>query len=318
MKVVALAGGVGGAKLADGLAQLPFIEGNLTVIVNTGDDLTHCGLRICPDLDTVCYTLAGLANNQTGWGRLEETWQAFENLKELGGPDWFRLGDRDLGTHLERTRRLLAGDPLSLITRDFCLAWEIKPTVLPMSDAPIETWVDAENLGWISFQEYFVKHACHPKVLGLEFRGIDKGMPAPGVIEALDLADVIVVCPSNPFVSIGPILAVSGIREILRNKTRVIAVSPIVDGKAIKGPAAKMFTEFGREPSALAVAEVYRDWISGIMIDPLDINQVQAIKQLGMAVKVEDMIMQDRLDRKRLAEQVLSFAKEIRVEQTTQ
>jgi LPPG:FO 2-phospho-L-lactate transferase len=311
MKVVALAGGVGGAKLADGLAQLSQVAANLTVIVNTGDDFDHCGLRICPDLDTVSYTLGGLANLETGWGRSNETWHAFGNLKALSGPDWFRLGDQDLGTHLERTRRLLGGERLSAITHDFCRTWGIVPSVLPMSDDIVSTWIEAERLGWISFQEYFVKHACQPKMIGFKFMGVEEARPAPGVLEAIDEADIIIVCPSNPFVSIGPILAVREISAALRGKPVVVAVSPIVGGKAIKGPAAKMFTEFNRAPSPLAVAEEYRDWVTGLMIDNQDIAQSELIAQLGMAVRSQDTIMRDRQGRKQLAELVLEFGEEL-------
>ena len=206
MKIVALAGGVGGAKLAHGLAQILPPE-DLTVIVNTGDDFEHYGLYISPDLDTVCYTLAGLANPKTGWGRKNETWQAIENAKVLGGPDWFNLGDQDLGTHLERTRRMKAGQTLSQITRDFCKAWGIGPTVLPMSDQPVRTIVETDE-GELAFQEYFVHRRCEPKVKGFRFEGIDTAEAAPGALEAIEAADAVVICPSNPWVSIDPILAV--------------------------------------------------------------------------------------------------------------
>src|SRR5512142_840695 len=194
MKVVALAGGVGGAKLADGLAQvLPPEE--LTVIVNTGDDFEHLGLYISPDLDTVCYTLAGLANPETGWGRADESWQAISNLEVLGGPGWFRLGDRDLATHLERTRLLREGLSLSTIVRRFCEAWKVGPCVLPMSDQPVATIVRTDE-GELAFQEYFVHRHCEPSVKGFEFRGAENAAPAPGALEALEAADVVVICPS--------------------------------------------------------------------------------------------------------------------------
>jgi len=207
MNLLALAGGVGGAKLADGLAQLLPPE-DLTIVVNTGDDFEHFGLYICPDLDTVCYTLAGLANPVTGWGREGETWQTMDNLRRLGAPDWFNLGDRDLATHLERTRRLKQGQPLSQITRDFCAAWGVRHTVLPMSDQPVRTMVDTVEYGELPFQEYFVKYRCEPRVKGFRFAGIESARPAPGVEEALRRADAIILCPSNPWVSIDPILRV--------------------------------------------------------------------------------------------------------------
>ncbi|MBE3117592.1 MAG: 2-phospho-L-lactate transferase, partial [Candidatus Atribacteria bacterium] len=207
MKIVALAGGVGGAKLADGLAQLLPPE-NLTIVVNTGDDFEHLGLYISPDLDTVCYTLAGLVNPETGWGRREETFHVLENLQKLGGPDWFHLGDRDLATHIERTRRLREGQPLSQITRDFCHAWGVRQPVLPMSDQPVRTMLDTTEDGELAFQEYFVHRKCEPKVKGFRFAGIEMARPAPGVLEMIEQADAVVVCPSNPWVSIDPILAV--------------------------------------------------------------------------------------------------------------
>ena len=206
MNVVALAGGVGGAKLAHGLAQILKPQ-ELTVIVNTGDDFEHYGLYVCPDLDTVCYTLAGLANPDTGWGRVDETWNVIENASKLGGPDWFKLGDKDLGTHLERTRRLKAGDSLSEITRDFCKVWGVQHTVLPMSDQPVRTIVGTDE-GELAFQEYFVHRRCEPKVKGFRFEGVEEAGPAPGAREAVESADAIIICPSNPWVSVDPILKV--------------------------------------------------------------------------------------------------------------
>ncbi len=303
MKVVALAGGVGGAKLADGLAgNLP--PGGLTVIVNTGDDFEHYGLNICPDLDTVCYMLAGLHNPETGWGRASESWHAFENVALLGGPTWFRLGDRDLGTHLERTRRLRAGERLSAITADFCAAWGIRARVLPMSDQPIPTIVMTDE-GELAFQEYFVARQCQPKVTGFRFEGVLQAKPAPGVLEAIQTAEVAVICPSNPWVSIDPILAVPGVRDELLKK-RVVAVSPLVGGKAIKGPAAKMFTELEIEPSAAAVAAHYGGLLSGFVLDKMDENLTKSIR---LKTLITDTIMVEKQDRLRLGEEVLSFAR---------
>ncbi|HLF88511.1 MAG TPA: 2-phospho-L-lactate transferase, partial [Anaerolineales bacterium] len=254
MKVVALAGGVGGAKLADGLAQI-LPPKNLTVIVNTGDDFEHFGLKICPDLDTVCYTLAGMANPVTGWGLAGETWNALEAIGTLGGSGWFRLGDRDLGTHLERTRRLRSGQSLSQITRDFCRAWGVQPVVLPMSDDPVPTIVQTDE-GELAFQEYFVRRQCHPRVRGFHFEGVQHARAAPGMLEVIEGADLIVICPSNPWVSVDPILAIPGVREALTPSPspstrggRIVAVSPIIAGQAVKGPAAKMYAELGVEPS---------------------------------------------------------------------
>jgi LPPG:FO 2-phospho-L-lactate transferase len=303
MKIVALAGGVGGAKLAHGLAQILPPE-DLTVIVNTADDFEHYGLYICPDLDTVCYTLAGLANPETGWGRVDETWNAIENAKSLGGPTWFNLGDRDLGTHLERTRRLREGDPLSRITRDFCKAWGIEHTILPMSDQPVRTMVETEE-GELAFQEYFVNRRCEPRVKGFRFEGADSAEPAPGTREALQTADAVVICPSNPWVSIDPIL-----RVIPKIEKPVFAVSPIIGGQTVKGPAAKMYSELGIEPSALAVAKHYRELLKGFVIDALDAELKESVKGLNMEVCVTNTLMRSHDDRKQLAKQVLDFVRE--------
>jgi LPPG:FO 2-phospho-L-lactate transferase len=315
MKVAALAGGVGGAKLADGLAQTLPPE-DLTIIVNTGDDFSHLGLHIAPDLDTVCYALAGIANPATGWGQVNETWLALESLGQLGGPTWFRLGDRDLGIHLERTRRLKAGQPLSQITRDFCLAWGIKPRVLPMSDDPVPTWVDTLE-GELPFQEYFVQRQCHPQVTGFRFDGADRARPAPGVIEAMQQADQIIFCPSNPWVSIDPILAITGVRDTINTrrldkKCIVIAVSPIVGGETIKGPAAKMYRELGIEPSALSVARHYTNLLTGLVLDNLDTHLVQEIHSMDVQTLVTDTIMRSPGDRRRLAEEVLAFGQSLK------
>ena len=300
MKIVALAGGVGGAKLAHGLAQILKPE-ELTIIVNTGDDFEHYGLYICPDLDTVCYTLAELANPETGWGRVDESWNAIENASKLGGLDWFKLGDRDLGTHLERTRRLKAGDPLSQITRDFCKAWGVEHTILPMSDQSVRTMVDTEE-GEMAFQEYFVHQHCEPKVKGFRFDGVNVAEPAPGVREALESADAVVFCPSNPWVSIDPILRVVG-----KINKPVIAVSPIIGGKAVKGPAAKMYTELGIEPSALAVAKHYRTILTGFVLDTTDMESENQIKDLSVKTLVTNTLMNKITDRTRLANDVLHF-----------
>lgn len=300
MKITALAGGVGGAKLAHGLAQI-LPPDDLTVIVNTGDDFEHLGLYISPDLDTVCYTLAGLANFETGWGRANETWNSFTNLEKLGGPAWFRLGDQDIATHLERTRRLKAGGTLSKITQDFCKAWGVKQTILPMSDNSVRTMVDSDE-GELAFQEYFVHRHCEPEVKGFRFDGVEVAEPAPGVPEALESADAVIFCPSNPWVSIDPILAV--IKEI---KKPVVAVSPIIGGKTVKGPAAKMYKELGIEPSALAVARHYRNTLNGFVLDIEDRNMEEEIKKLGAKTLITNTLMNKITDRARLADDILRF-----------
>lgn len=304
MKVLALAGGVGGAKLADGLAQ-NLAAGDLTVVVNTGDDFEHLGLKICPDLDTVCYTLAGIANPDTGWGRRDETWNAMKTWENLGGPDWFRLGDRDLGLHLERTRRLDAGEPLHQITAHFCAAWGVTAQVLPMSDNPIPTRVLTAD-GELPFQEYFVRLHCQPVVQGFRFENATGAHPAPGVLEAVGSADLVVICPSNPWVSIDPILAMPGIKQALAEKP-VLAVSPIIGGEAVKGPAAKMYAELGFEPSADAVAGHYASLLTGFVLDSVDQDQEETIQRRGLKTLATDTWMRGQADRRRLARETLEF-----------
>jgi len=301
MKITALAGGVGGAKLAHGLAQvLP--PQDLTVIVNTGDDFEHLALSISPDLDTVCYTLAGLANFETGWGRADESWNAIANVKRLGGPDWFNLGDQDLGTHLERTRRLREGQPLSQITRDFCKAWGVDVTVLPMSDQPVRTIVETDQ-GDLAFQEYFVHRRCEPQVKGFRFDGLDQAEPAPGVVEAIQSADAVVICPSNPWVSVDPILKVLQ-RSTVHGLPSTVAISPIIGGQTVKGPAAKMYAELGIQPSALAVAKHYHGRLSGFVLDEVDANLAP---QIPIPTLVTNTLMKSLTDRAILAQAVLHF-----------
>lgn len=302
MKIVALAGGVGGAKLAHGLAQILPPE-DLTVIVNTGDDFEHYGLYICPDLDTVCYTLAGLANPDTGWGRTGESWNVIENAAKLGGPTWFRLGDRDLGTHLERTRRMKEGQCLSEITRAFCKAWGIKHTVLPMTDHSVRTMVETEE-GELEFQEYFVHRRCEPRVKGFWFDGVKVAKPAPRTREAIDKAEAVIICPSNPWVSIDPILQIFSPLLGVESGVRVVAVSPIIGGKTVKGPAAKMYQELGIEPSALAVANHYRGLLTGFVMDKID---VELAKDLEVQTLVTETLMKSPEDRRRLAQEVLHW-----------
>ena len=301
MKIVALAGGVGGAKLAHGLAQILPPE-DLTVIVNTGDDFEHLGLYICPDLDTVCYTLAGLANPETGWGRVNETWQTISNIKKLGGPDWFNLGDQDIATHLERTRRLKEGQSLSQITRDFCAAWGVKHTVLPMSDQPVRTIVETDE-GDLPFQEYFVHRRCQPRVKGFRFEGVDSAEPTAGAREAIRSADAVVICPSNPWVSVDPILSLLT-SDLKSDVSKVVAVSPIIGGQTVKGPAAKMFAELGIEPSALAVAEHYENFLMGFVVDSVDSELANRIR---IPTLVTNTLMKSLTDRARLAQDVLNF-----------
>jgi LPPG:FO 2-phospho-L-lactate transferase len=306
VKIVALAGGVGGAKLAHGLAQILPPE-DLTVIVNTGDDFEHYGLYICPDLDTVCYTLAGMSNPGTGWGRLNETWNVIENASKLGGPDWFSLGDQDLGTHLERTRRLKLGQTLTQITRDFCKVWGIEHTVLPMSDQPVRTIVETDE-GELAFQEYFVHRRCEPRVKGFRFEGANTASPIPGGGEAIQSADAVIICPSNPWVSIDPILEVfSSLLKSEGRGLRVVAVSPIIGGQAVKGPAAKMYREMGIEPSALAVARHYHGLATEFVLDEIDKQLKGDIMRLDMQTLVTNTLMNSLDNRVRLAKEALNF-----------
>jgi LPPG:FO 2-phospho-L-lactate transferase len=306
LKIVALAGGVGGAKLAHGLAQILPPE-DLTVIVNTGDDFEHYGLYICPDVDTVCYTLAGLANPETGWGRINESWNVIENASKLGGPSWFNLGDQDLGTHLERTRRIKEGQTLTQITKAFRKAWGVEQVVLPMSDLPVRTIVETEE-GDLAFQEYFVHRRCEPLVRGFRFEGLDVAKPVPEAIKAIQCADAVIFCPSNPWVSIDPILKVfSPLHPLVDLGLRVVAVSPIIGGQAVKGPAAKMYRELGIEPSALAVAQHYRGLAAGFVLDTLDQQYQENIRSLNMRTLVTNTLMKSLDNRKQLASDVLDF-----------
>lgn len=307
-KVVVLSGGVGGAKFTSGLSKVIQAD-KLTVIVNTGDDFEHLGLTICPDLDTITYTLAGLANHQTGWGREGETWNFLEILGELGGPTWFRLGDRDLALHHERTRRLREGQSLTAITKHICQAFGVSVTVLPMSDQPVRTIVITDE-GELPFQDYFVSRQCEPRVNGFRFKGIETAEPAPGVLKAIRTAAVVLFCPSNPWVSLDPILALSGVREAIIEKVAV-GVSPIIGGRALRGPAAKMYRDLGIDPSALAVGEHYRDLWDGYVIDQTDEELVSEISSLGLRVMVTDTIMNTIDDRVQLAERILTFASEM-------
>ena len=304
--MLALAGGVGGAKLAAGLeAALP--PGDLSVAVNTADDFELWGLRICPDLDTVMYTLAGIANPETGWGIKGETFDALDMLARYGEDAWFRLGDRDLATHILRTARLHAGESLTEITAGLSNALGVESAILPMCDEPVATVLDTPD-GPLEFQEYFVRRRQKDEVLGMRLRGIDDARPTDAVLTALDAADLVVFCPSNPVVSIGPILAVPGMREALASSPAPkVAVSPIVGGRALKGPADRMLASLGHEVSAAGVARMYEGLVSGIVIDEVDEAERDGIEALGMRVLATDAIMRDAPDRTRLAREVLEF-----------
>ncbi|MEA5077349.1 MAG: 2-phospho-L-lactate transferase [Anaerolineaceae bacterium] len=302
-KIVALAGGVGGAKLAWGLAQL-LSEDELSIIVNIGDDFEHLGLWISPDLDTVTYTLAGLANAATGWGRMDETWRCLSELKKFGQPDWFGVGDRDLALHLTRSQLMREGKTLTESTRKITHALGIKHPILPASNERVPTLVHTKEMGVLAFQEYFVKNHCQPTMTQCEFKNIAKAKLSPESRKALEEADGIIFCPSNPWVSISPILDIENVRQIIGQKPS-LAVSPIIGGKTIKGPAAKMYAEMGIEPSALAVARHYQGLIRGMVIDVIDKGQVHEIERCGIIPFVTNTIMSDNPSRQKLAEECL-------------
>jgi LPPG:FO 2-phospho-L-lactate transferase len=305
MKIVALAGGVGGAKLANGLSKL-LPPDELTVIVNTGDDFVHLGLYICPDIDTVAYTLAGVNNPITGWGRENETWEVHLERERNGFPVWFRLGDKDLALHLERTRLSEAGRSLTEITQKLTQALGVTHTILPMTNSIVRTMVNTQEMGKLPFQEYFVKYRFQPQITSIEFEGIENANISQEVSEALFTCDAVIICPSNPFVSINPILSILGFRDMLKKKT-VVAVSPIIGGLAVKGPAAKMFTELGIIPSSANVANFYRDVINGFVYDKIDQLDEKVINQWGIISLVTDTLMIDTYSQKRLAMEVINF-----------
>ena len=304
--VLALSGGIGGAKLALGLNRIVPSE-RLIVVANTGDDFTHLGLHVSPDIDTVLYTLAGLNNPETGWGRRDETWTFMAALEAVGGETWFRLGDGDLATHVERTRRLKAGEPLSQIVSDFARRFGISALVIPMTDNSIRTHVHTAD-GWLEFQRYFVEHRCLPGVRGFSFEGAAMAQPHPCFMEALQHPDLraVIVCPSNPFISVGPILAVPGVREALQEcASPVVAVAPIIGGKAIKGPTAKMMRDLGLEVSAAAVADQYMDFLDGYVLDHADATVAASLAIPAIATQA---LMVTLADRESLARTVLEFA----------
>ena len=296
--LVALCGGVGAARMLSGLVRV--VPGDeITAIVNVGDDMVLHGLSISPDLDTVTYTLAGLDNRETGWGVAGESWVVMDELARIGGEDWFRLGDRDLATHLFRTGRLAAGQPLSAVTTALCDRRGIAVHMVPVTDDPLRTRVTLASrsaLGpagtEVCFQDYFVRLAHEVPVRGVRFEGADDARPAPGVIDALARAGMIVVCPSNPLVSIGPLLAVPGVEDALRaRRPDVVAVSPIVAGAALKGPADRMLRELGTEPSVVGVARRYASWVGTLVIDEADAAHAAAVEAEGMRCVVAPTVM---------------------------
>ncbi|MSQ59157.1 MAG: 2-phospho-L-lactate transferase [Betaproteobacteria bacterium] len=305
--ILALAGGVGGAKLATGLARaLPPSE--LMIVVNTADDFEHLGLHISPDLDTVMYNLAGVHDPELGWGIANETWNFMAALKMLGGETWFQLGDRDLATHLERTRRLKAGEGLTSVTQALHRSLGVQHAIVPMSDDSVRTIVHTES-GRLAFQDYFVRLKCEPAVKRIEYEGAARARPSAAFSATLgdERLRGIVICPSNPFLSVAPILAIPGVREKLQSRqVPVIAVSPIVGGRAIKGPAAKLFQELGKEASVTEVARFYRGLVDKLAIDEVDRPSMSAIRDLGIEPVVARTVMSSDADKELLAREVVS------------
>jgi LPPG:FO 2-phospho-L-lactate transferase len=308
--IVALAGGVGGAKLAQGL-YLALPPDTLTVVGNTADDMIHLGLRISPDLDTVLYTLAGMANTATGWGLAGDSTRTFDLLKRYGAEDWFLLGDLDLATHIRRTSLLASGATLTEVTTSLTRALGVHATILPMCDEPVGTIVETPS-GPLSFQDYFVRRHHQDPVTAIRFGGIAAATLPEGVGAALDTAEAIIFCPSNPFVSLGPILAVPGFSARLAAASAPrVAVSPIIGGRALKGPADQMLAGLGHDVSTLGVARLYAGILDGVVIDDEDAALAPAIEALGLRVLVTGTIMGGEEDRRRLAEETLSFARSL-------
>ena len=312
--IVALAGGVGGARLANGLAAI-VPPGDLLVAVNTGDDFEHMGLTICPDIDTVTYTLAGLNDQERGWGVKNESWSFMETVRQLGGPDWFALGDRDVAKHVLRTERLRRNDSLTAITRDIAHACGVRQAIVPMSDDPVRTVIETPE-GDLPFQDYFVRRRCEPVFQGIRFEGAEQARPAPALIAALcdPALEAIVICPSNPVLSLGPMLAVPGIAPALRAaRAPCVAVSPFIGGEAVKGPAAKIMRERGIQPGAAALVQPYAGIVDAILCDPDDPHAGTVID--GVRIVATDTLMRDDAGQQRLARETLALAATLRQSQ---
>jgi LPPG:FO 2-phospho-L-lactate transferase len=294
--------------LAHGLAHL-LDPDHLSIIVNTGDDFEHLGLLICPDLDTVLYNLAGVNHPEQGWGRAAETFYVLEEAARLGHDPWFRLGDKDLALHLLRRQMLTAGLRLTTVMAELARRFGVLHPILPMSDDPVRTVIGTPE-GELAFQDYFVRQRCRPRMVGMRLEGLDTAQPTPEVMTALAQAEAVVICPSNPYVSIGPILALPGLRAQVQARPTV-AVSPIVGGQALKGPAAKMMAELGAEVSALGVARHYAGLITGFVLDCRDAHLASAVADLGLRVCITDTVMTDTAARIRLAADVLAFISEL-------
>ncbi|MCB2072176.1 MAG: 2-phospho-L-lactate transferase [Novosphingobium sp.] len=305
--VLALSGGVGGAKLAAGLAAvLP--AGRLTIAVNTGDDFEHLGLTVCPDIDSVVYALAGLNDTERGWGVADERWRAMDMLGKLGEAQWFNLGDRDLGMHIARSWRLRDGQSLSEVTARLTGELGIVHPVVPMSDTPVRTQVETEE-GLLEFQRYFVGEQCRPVARSIRFAGTPGAVPSPGFSQALERDDLaaVVICPSNPYLSVDPIMAVDGVRDVLLSRrVPCIAVSPLVGGKALKGPLTKLIEELGKASDNASIAQHYRGLVDQLVIDECDAADAEGLRELGVSVTVTQTVMREAADREMLAREVLA------------
>ncbi len=313
MNFVVFSGGVGGAKFAEGMARSVGAD-SLTVIVNTADDLELYGLSISPDVDTVMYTLAGIANAETGWGVTGDSFRNFDMLTGYGVEPWFRLGDKDLATHLIRTNMLRSGATLTEVTRALCARLGIKSRILPMTDQRVRTVVDTDE-GLLTFQEYFVKKHCEPVLRGLIYEGVEEADATADALRAIETADTIIIAPSNPYLSVAPILALGGVRDALLNAAApIIAISPIIGGEALKGPAAKIMIEMGKTPSAVTVAEKYSEFINGFVLDQQDAELQLDIITMGLGPLVTDTVMHTPDDRARLACEVVRYADQLRPE----
>ena len=307
MRITALAGGTGAAKLIRGLAACADAV-SLTIIGNTGDDAEIWGLHVSPDLDSVMYALAGVLDTQRGWGRADETFQCLSAMAAYGAPTWFGLGDRDLATHVARTRALRVGRPLSAVTADLARALGIRARLLPMSDDPVRTLIRTPD-GTLAFQEYFVREKAMVEVVGVEYAGARAARPAPGVRDAIAEADLVVVCPSNPVTSIGPILSVPGVVDALAaTRASVVGVSPIVDGGAVSGPAAALMRAHGLPVSTVGVARSYSPWLGKLLVDPRDAHEAGELERLGATAVVTDIMMPDRGREIALARRILELA----------
>jgi LPPG:FO 2-phospho-L-lactate transferase len=307
VRVVVLSGGVGGARFLRGLVDAVDPAG-VTAVGNVGDDVEVLGLHVSPDLDSILYALAGLSDEERGWGRADESWRALESVDRLGSESWFRLGDRDLGLHLVRTQALRSGEPLSAVTARLARALGLGPALLPATDSPLRTWLDTPA-GSFPFQEWFVARGHRDEVDAVRYVGAEEAAPAPGVAEALEAADVILLAPSNPYVSIGPILAVAGIRAALeRRRVPAVAVSPLVGGRAVKGPADRMLARLAGGTSPGHVTDCYRGLVDALVLDVADAGEAGAVAARGVRPIVTHTLMRDRASRRALAEAALDAA----------